>query len=273
MLRSGILMAVSALVGALPALAHEVWIEPVSWQIEVDETVSAHLLNGQELSGIQLSWDPKSIALAQSWTTGTSQDLDGRFGDVPAFSATANSEGLLSLVYQSEPKTLTYPDFETFTGFLDEKGWSGILEQHDARGLPKSQVKETYSRFAKTLIAVGDATGADAPRGMELELVALDNPYLAATDDALRFQLIYQGVPLPDNRVTLFERAPDGAVRLSHQQTDAEGIASFDTNRGHMYLVDSVVVRQPSRDMFIETRGALWESLWASLTFKQPAKD
>jgi hypothetical protein len=252
-------------------LAHEVWIEADQWQTAQGDTISAQVLNGEQMVGIQLPWDPTSIARAQSWTGDANTSLAGRYGDIPALSAPSAPEGLLTLEYQTLPRTVIYTDFKKFSGFLAEKGWTEILARHSSRNLPEVRIKEAFSRFTKALVAVGDGAGSDAARGLEFEIVALDNPYTAEPGTDMRFQIYYRGALLTDNLVTMFERAPGGTVTTSTKETGPEGTVSFGTQAGHTYLIDSVYMREPDRELFIQTQGALWESLWASLTFHVPA--
>lgn len=247
--------------------AHEVWIEPLSWQITQDEVLAAHLRNGEIFSGVNLSWNDRSIRRAERVHNGESAPLKGRAGDIPAFNLAAPSPGLLTLVYQSGHRTITYRTYEKFVHFVTGKGYEEVLAEHAARGLPEVPIKEAYMRFAKALVAVGEGRGQDAAQGLELEIVALDNPY---TDDltALRFQVSYQGAPLTENQVTIFARDLAGDVTTILKTTNADGQITFGADPGWTYLVDTVLLREPAQSLVEETNGAVWESLWASLTFR-----
>ncbi|MCX7560533.1 DUF4198 domain-containing protein [Sulfitobacter sp. F26204] len=253
-----------------PAKAHEVWIEPAQWTINVGSEVAGQILNGQNLKGIKLSWNDKATLRAEKWQGADMEPIVGRLGDVPALRTAATEDGLVTLLYQSGLSTITYKEHEKFASFVTEKGHQAILDAHAARGLPQAPIKEAYSRFAKALIAVGTGQGQDAARGLELEIVALTNPYRTPLDQDLRFQLLYQGAPLVNNRVTVFARQASGEVTENYLQTDGNGEVSFKQVAGRIYLVDSVLLREPAREVVAETRGAIWESLWASLTFRTP---
>jgi uncharacterized GH25 family protein len=259
------------LMSATPSYSHEVWIEPLQWSAAPGEEIKAHIFNGELLSGYELIWDDRRIVRAEAWQNQTRKHLQGRLGDRPALSTAGQDNGLLTLLYQSTYSTVDYDSYEKFAAFAEEKGHLWALEQHDARRLSRTAIKEAYTRFAKSLVKVGSGDGADAFRGMELELVALDNPYVSRAAEALTVQLVYQNETLADHRVTVFERTPQGEVSLTVLQTDQDGKAGFKVTPGADYLVDAVVLREPARSVVIETRGAVWESLWASLTFTVPA--
>ena len=252
------------------AQAHEVWLEPDRWEVESEAQFGAQLLNGEGFKGSELSWNPRVILRAEKWQGDGGVRLVGRFGDTPALSTTAGQDGLLTLIYQSSPNTVEYKDYEKFAQFVREKGLDTVLAEHKARKLPTAPIKEAFSRYVKSLVAVGAGQGADAPRGLEIEIVALNNPYTVDADQMMRFQVFYKSEVLAGNLVTLFERTPEGQVTLKTQVSDDKGIAAFKTMAGNTYLVDSVVMRVPAPALVAYTKGAVWESLWASLTFRVP---
>ena len=123
---------------------------------------------------------------------------------------------------------------------------------------------ERYSRHAKSLIAVGSGAGSDRESGLETEFVALENPY-TFKGDTLPVQLFYQQKPRAAAQVEIFERAPDDSVSITLTQTDTEGRADIPVKPGHTYLLDAVVLRPSDPET-----GAIWETLWAALTFAVP---
>ncbi len=255
---------------AVPAFGHEVWIEPLEWQVSPQDEIKADIFNGENFAGFALIWDEKAIERAEFWNDDQATGVKGRLGDRPALATEKQQEGLVTLVYESSYRTVDYDSYEEFASFVNEKGHAPVLEQHAERRLSRTAIKEAYARFAKSLVQVGRESGEDGFRGMEFELVALDNPYFGTDAEEMTVRLYYQGDVLPDNRVTVFERASNGSVSSTVLQTDQNGEASFPVVAGTAYLVDSVLLREPARALVVETRGAVWESLWASLTFRVP---
>lgn len=258
------------MLNAVPAFGHEVWIEPLEWQVLPRDEIQADIFNGENFAGFALIWDEKAIERAEFWNEEQAREIKGRLGDRPALATEKQQEGLVTLLYQSIYRTVDYDSFDKFASFINEKGHAPVLEQHAERRLSRTAIKEAYARFAKSLVQVGTGDGEDGFRGMEFELVALVNPYLDSDADEMTVGLYYQGELLPDNRVTVFARASDGSVSSTVFHTDQNGEASFPVVPGTEYLVDSVMLREPARALVVETRGAVWESLWASLTFNVP---
>lgn len=250
---------------AAPTLAHEFWIAPKKYQVEKGEMLVADLKNGEEFAGITLGYFERQIVRSDHITSAGVRATEGRTGDVPALTLPPQPEGLVVLVHQTTPSSLKYTEWEKFVAFAAHKDFPDIAARHDALGAPRTGFREVYGRFAKALVAIGDGAGADAPTGMETEFVAMTNPYDANFTDEMKVQLLYRNTPRADAQVEVFERAPEGAVTITLTRTDAAGMATVPVKRGHDYLLDGVVLRPYAGDM-----DAVWETLWAALTFRVP---
>lgn len=260
-------LAIAACVtlSATASLAHEFWIEPTEYQVQSGAPLVVDLRNGQNFSGSDLPYFPKRFQRFDLVMNGRSAPAEGRMGDFPALQITAPDDGLLVIVHQTTPKTLKYAKWEKFAAFADHKGFADIQTRHDARGLPENGFSEIYTRYAKALVGIGDARGADAPTGLETEFVALTNPYTDNLSQGMAVQVLYQGNPRANTQIEVFERDPAGTVAITYLHTDASGKAAIPTRPGHTYLLDAVVLRAAP------TGGdAVWETLWAALTFAVP---
>lgn len=264
------LLSFLACLAALPVSAHEFWIEPLDYTVEADAKVIGDLVNGEAFEGVKLSYLPRRVARFDLLHADTLRPLDPRIGDVPGLQVAPLGDGLHVYAYQSTLSTVTYDDWASFQRFADHKDFPDMRARHRARDLPESDFAELYSRFAKTLVAVGSGAGTDRRIGLETEIVALENPYTDATlGDGLSVQVFYQGQPRMDAQIELFEKAADGTVTITLHRTDSNGIAALPVQPGHSYLVDAVVLREPDPGLAART-DAVWETLWASLTFAVP---
>lgn len=221
--------------------------------------------NGQFFSGSRQAYFSKRTARFELTQNGRTTPVMARMGDIPALQATADRDGLIVVVHQTEPTTLTYKSWDKFQSFAEHKDFPDIRARQEARGLPDADFAETYTRYAKSLIAVGPGSGSDAETGMETEFVALANPYTDDLSNGFPVKLLYQGKPRPDAQVEVFDRNPDKEVTVTLLRTDEDGRAVIPVTEGHEYLLDAVVLREAQPDS-----GAVWETLWAALTFKVP---
>lgn len=250
---------------ALPGLAHEFWIEPHEYQVESGADLRADLRVGENFAGSPQAYFDTRIERFELHGENGAEPYSGRLGDIPALDAIAPASGLLVIVHQTTPASLKYREWQDFQAFAAHKDFPDIRARHLARGLPETGFRESYTRFAKALVAVDGGAGSDHHSGMTTEFVALDNPYSAPSGATLRVQLLYQGSPRADAQVEIFEKTAAGVVQVTATRTDADGIARIATSPGHSYLLDAVVLRP------YEGLGeAVWESLWASLSFHAP---
>ena len=130
--------------------------------------------------------------------------------------------------------------------------------------MPRDDVRELYTRCAKTLVAVGDdASETDRATGMRLELIAGENPLTLTPGATIDFTLLWEGQPLAGAQVALFRRGADGALASrTLARTDADGKTSFPLPAPGTYMAASVHMIEAAAD-----RNADWHSFWASLTF------
>lgn len=233
------------------------------------EELSADIRNGEAFEGNTLVYFEGRIARAEWLMNSAAQAFESRAGDLPALSLTApDHSGLLTLVYEAKPQSLTYKNWGLFARFVTHKDLGDTLDRHIVRGFTKDHVREVYSRFCKSLVAVGDGAGADRAVGLETEIVLLDNPF-TTEGDTLRAKVIYREMERVGAQIEVFEKDASGTVTVFTTRTDDTGVATIPVKSGHSYLLDSVVMREPAPERAAQFN-AQWESLWASLTFARP---
>lgn len=252
------------------ARAHEVWIEPERFQVEAGAPTSVNVKNGERFIGQALVYLPSDFKRFEQRLGPAAKPIDGRMGDTPTARVTFAKPGLHTLLYRSTASTLSYERWEKFARFVKHKAFKDVSVRHEARGLPRTGFKEVYTRFAKALVAVGHGRGNDQRIGLETEIVAMANPFRTA-GGSLPVQVLYRGKPRTGAQVEIFRKTPEGTVKIETVKTDARGIARVPIEGGAIYLIDAVVLREPSAAVAKET-GAVWETLWASLTFEVPAR-
>ncbi len=251
------------------ANAHEFWIAPEAYQVEEGDPVEARLRVGQGFVGAEQAYIPAHFSRFDMVQGGVVQPVKSRVGDRPALSQVPPEDGLWVIVHETTNFRLYYDEAETFRNFVTHKDLTGVLEAHEARGLPARGFYETYRRYAKSLIAVGQGKGQDRETGLLAEIIAETNPYLPEFDGQMRVLVKFGGEPQAMQQVELFERAPSGTVMTHILHTDGDGRAAFDVQPGHEYLADAVFMTP--LDVVNPDVDPAWQSDWASLTFSVPA--
>jgi uncharacterized GH25 family protein len=258
------LALVGAMLAACPVAAHEFWIEPHDFSITGDAQIKADLRIGQDFKGDAFPFIPSRFAAFRLYDRLGKADVVGVTGDLPALNMTPRTDGLAIFTYVSSGDRIRFQEWEKFAFYLDLEGLDSIPARHDARGLPRDDITEIYTRCAKTLVAVGDASGdEDRATGMRLELIAGGNPQTLAPGARISFTLLWEGEPLADTQVALFRKGEDGeAGSRTLTRTDVSGSASFTIPGTGTYMAAGVHMIEAPKD-----RNADWESYWASLTF------
>jgi len=252
------------MLAASPVSAHEFWIEPHDFSISPDTEIQADIRVGQNFKGDAYPYIPSRFTAFKHYDRLGETSVDGVTGDLPALARPPRSEGLNIFTYVSVAERIRFQDWDKFAYYLDLEGLNSIPARHDARGLSRDDVRELYTRCAKTLVSVGEATAdQDRATGMRLELVAGQNPQALSAGARMSFTLLWEGEPLNDTQIALFQRGEDGALASrTLARTDANGQASFTIPAGGTYLAASVHMIEAPAD-----RNADWQSYWASLTF------
>jgi cobalt/nickel transport protein len=252
---------------ACGAQAHEFWIEPADYAPDAGAEVQATFHVGQSFKGPSFIFLPDRSAGFDMLVRDEVTPVNATLGDNPAFSLPDAPGGLLVIAHETTDSTLRYKAWADFQAFADHKAFGDVAAAQDARGLPRDGFEESYRRFAKALVGVGDAAGSDRAFGLRTEIVARANPYTDDLTGGLPVLVLLEGAPRVDAQVEMFARAPDGTVTTTLHRTDADGIAVLPVRRGHAYLVDAVTLLPlPATDV----PGPVWQTLWAALTFAVP---
>jgi uncharacterized GH25 family protein len=241
------------------------WIEPTTFAPESGEIVGLKLRVGQNLLGDPLARDSQLIKQFIVDDGTGPKPVVGRDGGNPAGFVRASQPGLVIVGYYSNPSSVD-ETAEKFNGYLKEEGLDAIANLRAQRNDVNSQVRELFSRCAKSLLLSGSPRNAQHDRalGFPLELVAERNPYALGAREELPIRLTYQNRPLPGALVIAMNRRNPGE-KLS-ARTGLDGRVHFRLRPGGMWLVKAVhMVAAPAGT------NAQWQSYWASLTFEGSA--
>lgn len=245
------------------AQAHEFWIEPSSFRPAAGAPFDVDVRVGEQFRGDSLIYLPESFERFVTLNARGQKRVEGIAGDDPAARLTVTEPGLLLIAYQSTRYTLDM-DAPTFEHYLKKEGLEhlpAVRARRDAQGKP---VREAYSRYAKSLLAVdGRYEGFDfkKPIGLRLEIVPLTPIYRAPPNPAVEVELLYENRPLAGALMVAFSKTQP-KTRLE-QRTDARGRARFVLPHADVWLLNAVhMIPAPP------AAKADWESFWASLSFE-----
>jgi uncharacterized GH25 family protein len=249
---------------AVPALAHDFWIEPTSFHPQVGETVGLALRVGQNFHGDPVPRMNESIEKFIAVSASGERNVEGIAGRDPAGIVRVAGPGYVVVGYRSRPKALELPA-DDFERYLQEEGLEKVIEARAARGDSRKPSREIYSRCAKAILDVGGAgsSGSDRALGLRLELVPGKSPKEAGGGRSFPVRLFYERKPLSGALVVAIREGDPEKPQSA--RTGPDGGVAFALEPGGVWLVKTVhMVPAPA------SSGADWESLWASLTFEIP---
>jgi uncharacterized GH25 family protein len=255
---------VCLLAGAVPAAAHDFWIEPAEFRPAVGASVPVVLRVGEDFSGTSQPFVPDWIVdFSVSGPDGRT-GVEGFVGDDPATVLEARTPGLQLIGYYSQ-RSFVNLEAGRFNAYLEAEGLDAVIATRRRRGEAATNGRELYSRCAKSLVRVGagaGSTGFDRVLGYPLELIPRTDPYGLALPGDLGLTLTFRGQPVAGVLVVAFT-AEQPAQRL-RARTDARGEVRLRLDRPGRWLVKAVhMIEVPDSDPQAD-----WESFWASLTFQ-----
>ena len=237
--------------------AHEFWIEPES-------AAAAQVRVGQMLVGKNLPYLDRTIRSARHFGPNGETALKGRQGDVPALSVDLSATGLHRLTIETEPAYIVFETLHEFSDYLTYEGLHSVVSQHQARGLPTTEIAEEYLRYAKSLVQMGNATDeTDEPVGLRYEIVAITSPF-ASQAGMVELQLLWEGHAEPGAQIAVFHKghSDDAAATRQLLQSDDQGKVTTSVAAPGTYVFNAVHMLPADGPGSV-----VWQSHWASLSF------
>lgn len=252
------LILTCGLLHATAAASHEFWIEAQS-------ASAAGIRVGQMLVGENLPYLDRIIRSARHFGPDGNDTLKGRQGDLPALSVNLTSPGLHVITVETEPAYIVFDDLTEFGEYLSYEGLQAILDQHQALGLPATEIAEEYLRYARSLVQVGpiSAEDADAAVGLRYELIAESSPF-GAQNGQVDLQLMWEGTAEAGAQIAQFHKGTSDQAAVTRQllRSDADGKVSANVGEAGLYVFSAVHMLAADGPGSV-----MWQSHWASLSF------
>jgi len=157
---------------------------------------------------------------------------------------------------------LAPPSFEKY---LQHEGLNHVLNYRAAHKEANEPGRERYSKYVKTLLRLGDATGGfDRLVGFPIEIIPLVDPASLHPGQPLPLRVIFRGQPAPDLQIEAAWLTADGkATRKIAGRTGPDGHLNVLLPAAGTYKFHTVLMERCQ-----DTAAADWESFWSSLTLE-----
>ena len=243
--------------------AHEFWIEPSTFQPQVDSLVKIGLQVGEPFQGEIVERYSNKILSFVAKTPHGEEPILGFDGQDPAGLFRIKTPGIHIISYSSR-RERNQLDAEAFENYLKEDGLENISELRSRNKQTHEPGREFYSRCAKAIIKAGDLpyqNDYNRKVGLPLELIPERNPYLVKIGEAFPIRILYKNKPQPNILIRFVNKdAPEKIIKL---RSDHQGRVLFPVDLPGMWLVAGVYMVPLKNEPLAD-----WESFWASLTFE-----
>ena len=213
-------------VSAVAAHAHELWIEPLEWQVEVGSTLEAHVINGEDFAGNRQPYLPNRIVMFNLFSETRATRIQNRSGNTPALEAPAHGEGLHIAAYQSTPMTLNYDEWEKFVRFVEHKDLGDIGTMHDARGLSRDFYHRIWKKYQDPAAWRWERKSEYGNKGQGTPAIDGENRTMWIFEPHVAeevFEDYVREFEIPVYRDEWLDRSGGGQRRRPHGVTDAGG--------------------------------------------------
>ncbi|WP_031236683.1 DUF4198 domain-containing protein [Asticcacaulis sp. AC460] len=231
--RWGFALALAIAGAALPAMAHDFWLQPERFRLKAGAATPMTFQVGHGKDRQKSLIARNRVVRFDSLSAAGHADRRGelKMGDANADTVLKfPARGLQLLAFETDGAYSELPAIR-FNDYLKAEGLTTAMAWRAQKKTVNAPGRETYSRRAKALVQVGDYARADdaiATRrlGLALEIVPEVNPYAPEFTGSLPVRVYYQGQPLAGAMVRInnldFDSRP-----LEVMTTDAAGRAVF----------------------------------------------
>jgi len=265
-IRTG-LVSVAALVAmaGVGLGAHDFWIEPTAYAVNVGDPIGIHLTVGERFAGDRLARNGGQIEKFVLVGPSGERPVIGRDGMDPAGLLKLDAPGIWFVGYRSKPSSVELTP-EKFEDYLRAEGLEHVIDERAAKQESQLPGRERYSRSVKSLLRGGtpaSAAGYDKVLGLTLEFVLEADP-VTANGKPLPLRLLTNGRPLAGALVVAYKKdagASSPGSEALRARTDNNGRVVVPMTDG-VWLIKAVQMERAAAGS-----GADWESVWTSLTF------
>jgi uncharacterized GH25 family protein len=262
-LRPGLGLLALSLAG--PAAAHDLWL-----LAEPSSVAAGASLQLQAATGMRF---PESLSavtpdrLENFWVldaAGGRHQVSGARAEGKLLRADVrlDAPGVALAALAIKPRTLELSASD-FNDYLEHDGLPQILERRRARGEIDESARESYAKYAKAILTVGEGGSRDLatrPAGLRIEIVPLRDPGVVGAGEELPVQVLFEGRPL--GGVYVYALAAGAEGYGEGHRTDEDGRTTVPLPAGGLMSLHCIHMR-PHAD----AAEADWESFFATVTF------
>ena len=247
---------------AVPAAAHDVWMQTDRYVVPVGTAVPYRIFVGH--GAFREAWNVGHSRIAGMKSIGENSSLELKPSVAEAGVIRFDKPGAYIVAMTSTFANSDLPALR-FNEYAKAEGLTAALQLRDRLGQAGQNGRELYTRRTKMLVRVGAVRGAQPvltrPVGLSLEIVPALDPFTVHRGRALPLSIFYNGRALAGATVKLTNLANDAAP-VAIRVTDGQGQVVF-AHPGAGNWQFNVIWTRP----LIGNRDAEFETTFSSMTF------
>lgn len=258
---------------AVPAIAHDFWLQPRSYTLPIPgaDVLSVLIGHGPDRQHWPVGNDHvvQFVSFGPSGKTDRKNELTLQSGTVDGLLRFAEP-GTHLLAFQSTVASSNLPAIR-YNGFAQAEGLTIPLTERARLQRTGDNGRELYARRAKAIVQVGPVDPRQAALvtrrlGLNLEIVPERNPLTLEPGQTLPVRVYFDGQPLGGALVKLTNLGAD-AKPVELHRSDAQGRAVFSLPNQGTWLINVIwstrLRNNPAAD---------YQTVFSSLTFGYPAR-
>lgn len=246
--------------------AHDYWMSPLKYHVEVGTEVPVRLFVGDHFNPEierPLQEDMTVDFLLHRRSAKPVNLVDPtNYDKKPVAGLNLKHSGvhLLSMQRDWAVIEMTGPKFHQY---LEHEGLAKVIEQRKKAGEAEQAATERYRRYLKSLLAVGGKTDDTWQKqlGHKLEIIPLSNPLVAKPGDKVAFKVLLDGKALTNVQTAAMGRDGEKVTDV-HAKTNDKGVVTYQFGHSGEWVVRLVHLRKCK-----DKEGIDYESFWSAITF------
>lgn len=250
---------------ATSLFAHEFWLMPSKFRLNLGETFNLQLFVGEDFMGDVWANRKKRLLKLIHHSNASQKDLTALAlkSDSLPISLKFDTEGTHLLSMESKNSFIAL-EADKFNDYLIEDGIENIYELRKQKGELNKPSKELYRRCAKTLIQVGNKFSETYQKNtqMALEIIPLKNPYQMKVGDEITFKVLFKNQPLGNKMIVAWHKTDTEKTTHEKLKTDANGTLKMKLEKSGYWMISTVHMIEVKNNP-----NANYQSFWGNLTF------
>ncbi|HXE76433.1 MAG TPA: DUF4198 domain-containing protein [Candidatus Xenobia bacterium] len=264
-MKSALQAATVVLWAAVCLAAHDTWLVPQRFRVEVGRPVQVALNTSEAFPASEAAAAPDRIASFEAVTASGRAPVSGYRVDGNSLVAEVTPGPGTTIVAAATKPRLIVLKPEDFNGYITAERLEAIVAARKARGDDDNDGRERYSKIAKLALCAPKpaAVAFEKPLGLKVEILPLTDPCELEQGRELAVQVLFDGKPLAGVWLTGGYAGVRGHDYPVWVRTDAEGRARVKLDRKGAWFV-RVLHMVPSN----EFEDADWQSWFSTFTFE-----